>query len=200
MVRLNVRPFLVGEDERDGGCRRERRVAFDGPERVRSGNRTGIGVADEADLGKIAGRQVRRVEELDRGRVVVDRLMVAFQPDVVDASADQVDRARKARRVDLDALAGGDRCLAALGGRCAARRAGNRTGRRRRRVAGSVGILRRGRLLLGGYPLLLDARRLAFGLDLRIHVEDLPERQDQHRKRNGDKEIAVVFHRRPLGS
>ena len=57
-----------------------------------------------------------------------------------------------------------------------------------------------GRLLLGGDPLLLDAGGFALPLDLRIHVEDLPERQDQHRKRDGDKEIAVVFHRRPLGS
>jgi hypothetical protein len=39
---------------------------------------------------------------------------------------------------------------------------------------------------------------LALGLDARVHVEELPQRQDQNRQRDRDQKITAVFHRRSL--
>ena len=190
---LEGQPGSVVVGQRHRGRWRQRGAFGRGPHRVVVGQ---VAVADIADLGIEAGRHRRRIEKLDVGRTLVDRDVVVLEQQVVDARTRQIDRAGEPGRVDPDALVEGK-----LGGAVAldlgsSRSAGyalaiaglaGKFGRRRRSVALRVGgrsgcgISR----LLGRDPFLFDAR---------IDVENLPDGQDQHRKRDRDEEIPVVIH------
>ena len=196
---LEGEALVVGVGERHRRRWRQRRIAIGGPHRFRARHRSGLVVADETDFGEIAIGQRRGVEQLDLGRVLVDRLAVMFEPQVVEARAGEVDGTLKARRVDLDALRRRNR-LFPVGccHRLAAWRIGDGAGRRSL-CPGRSGVGAAARFLLLRFgTLLLDAGLLALLLHARVHVEHLPQRQDQHRQRDGDEEIAVVFHRKPL--
>ena len=195
-------PGRIDVAERHRRRRRQRLIAFGFPDGVGTRHRPGRRVADETELGILPVWQRRRVEQLDLRRILVDGQPVMLQLDVVDAAAGQVDRARDAGGVDLDALCRGDRRLACRS--CGAFTAGN-IGRHRaaRRGGDCLAWFRggdcvariRGRILLLFFdPRCFDLGSLALGFDARVHVEHLPKRQDQHGRGDGDEQISVIFH------
>ena len=82
------------------------------PSAVQSVSRFGVltpGRADEASLGPIGVGRAARRKQADVRALLVDRLAIVFEDDIVELAAFEVDRAAEARRVDRDARAGGER-------------------------------------------------------------------------------------------
>ncbi|MNQ40924.1 hypothetical protein D3C85_545860 [compost metagenome] len=71
----------------DRGGRRQGRALGQGPGRVRTGNAAGHVGAAPAKLGEVGVLHALRAEQLDRGRILVQRLFVVSQIQVIDARA-----------------------------------------------------------------------------------------------------------------
>ena len=61
--------------------------------------------ADEAGLGPIGVGRAARREQADQRALLVDRLVIVLEHEIVELTALEVDRAAEARRVDRHALA-----------------------------------------------------------------------------------------------
>ena len=135
-----------------------------------------------------------RREQHDDRALGVDRLVIIFQRDVVDASALQRDRAGDGGGVDGDALALGERGVARL------RRGFGVDGLLRPSLLGGgrglIGGVLRGRLglLRGGGPRLLgDLRLFLLPVELGEGVEKIPAGDHQHRQAGRDEDILRIL-------
>lgn len=177
----------IGQRHRLFGC--QRIIAADRPDRVRAGQ-GGIRSAGIAELDEIAVLGVVGAEQRDDRAVLVDRLAIVLQLEVVDAAAGQVDRAFDLRRLDPDAAGLRQRLVA--GDHAIAGDIGSRNG-----LAGDGvdrgGRCRRGLLLLGEFG-LAGLLRHALRLDLRSHVEELPDENDQDRENDRQIVITILLH------
>src|SRR5690606_34960012 len=75
------------------------------------------------NLGIVAVRHGRGMQQLNIRGIAFDRRTVVLQDHVIDATADQTDRTANTRRIDLNAATGGKRGFAARTERGACRRA-----------------------------------------------------------------------------
>ena len=146
--------------------------------------------AREVGPGRAQGRQ-----EVDVGALRIDRLPVALQRQVVEAAADQRDRAPERFGLDGDARPGRERVLAAHPGAGLCPGRGRRAGRRG--DIADVGLghhVRVGprRTLLGLLGLLLLEQLLALG----ALEQDLEGDQDRQRQNDREDEVAIVDHSR----
>ena len=190
---------IVRIGQRHRRISRQLAVALRRPDRLRPGNSAGFGRSDIADLGKEAARKLGRIEKFDVWRVLLDGDTVVLEPQIIKAGAREVDRAAEARRVDRDASAVARQLVARSRLRGAALRRCARDGRARNGGAWSEsGPVHR--LLYGLLRRLLLLNLGSLSLDARVHVEHLPQRQDQNGQRDRDEEIAVVFHSGPCGA
>ena len=113
---LEDEPLAVVEAERHRRGRRQLR-AISLPERFRIGQVELLaGGRDIADLGVEGMRGARGRQKLDRRALGVDRLVIFLQPEIVDASALEGDRAGQAGGVDGQAGAGRQRLVARFRG------------------------------------------------------------------------------------
>ena len=85
--------------ERDGMPRRQL-LAVGGPDRVQ--RRPLSALRGPAELGEVGARRAERRQEPNRRRILVDRLLVIEQLEVVDLRALEVDRAGELGRLDAD--------------------------------------------------------------------------------------------------
>ena len=173
---------------------RQRRVSLGAPHRVATGHREGHAAPRHPPVLCVIG--VRRAggrEELDVGRLRIDRLVIFGQHQIIDPPARKRNRAAQARRLDAHARGGLDR-------------RGARRSRRQRSCRGHRGARLRGcarggdrsrfqraRLLLDLALLLLNALpALLVFLQLGAGIEHLPDQQHAHRQHDGEKEVLLV--------
>jgi hypothetical protein len=142
---------------------------------------SGLARANPAELRELLRGRARRREQPHRARILLDRLAVGLEHDVVDPRADEVDRAGDLGRVDRDATRRGER------GRQVARLLGHfaRVGQPPfASVLDRCGLRRA--LCLDGRPLVWRRCRVELA-DREVETEQ--QRKAQH---DGEDEVTLV--------
>ena len=178
--------IVPGERHRRAGLQdRTGRDLPDGPGIRRLHPRAGRG--HPALLGEVGFLAARGAEQRDGRTARLHGDPVLLEAQVIQMAALEVDRARKARRVDRKPGRGRDDCLARLDGR------GSLGGPRKlRRLAGGglLALLLRGARLV--CLLLLLGLLVALLLEHRLGIEILPAGNDQDRQHDREDEVLVV--------
>lgn len=165
----------VGEGHRLAGC--EHRALRQGPDGLRA-RQAGDVRAGPAHVGEPGVLRALGAQQFDGGRVLVQRLAVFHEVEIVDPGALQRQRALQRRRGDRHPGRGGHRGVA-------------RDGLRRGGRGGAIDRSRRGGGRLAGALL-----RLALGL--RVDHEHLVDQEQEGRAHEEDDRVAgvVVSHER----
>ena len=85
--------------------RRERTLAPRGPASLLTGHRHRLVGGGPADVDEIGVLRAQRRQQHDLGALGIDGLAIGGEPEVVEVTADQGDRAVELRRIDADTRA-----------------------------------------------------------------------------------------------